>query len=429
MKTKNLILTAFLTLCSAASATSLSEAYAMALANNSELKQSRYEAQAASERVSGATAYLLPNINAEASYVLERYKRRGAAKRTDESYLKYGVNLNQAIFRAPAWYERSLAKVREASSALSYENTRQELAKRVAQAYFEYAYDAQALSVAKSYEDANAARYERMQKSLNMGLANKMDTLESKVRLDEASLEVARANRKIDISRLSLARLVGEEIDVPSFGGLDVEFFKREMLDKFDNVEANFDYKQAKLGREYYEKDYKKRVSEHLPTVDLNIGYFNHNYNDDRYFTDELNKVEGMLKFSMPLYAGGGTRARVEEGRLMRLASAERETDARREIAIKQRQARSDYLGYISEYEIALSSLEHAFVYEHSIERGYEEGLKNIVDLLDAKARVFKTQNDTLAAAHKLVLAYIELYSQIGEVSTDMMTRLQSAIK
>ncbi|BCX79787.1 TolC family protein [Campylobacter sp. 19-13652] len=410
-------------------AASLSEAYTMALENNSELKQSLYEAQAASERTSSATAYLLPSISLDANYVMEKYRRRGATNRTDESYLKYGINLNQSLLRVPAWYERSLAKVREESSNLQYQNTKQELAKKVAQAYFAYAYDKQSLSVAKSYEQASKARYERMQKSLDMGLANKMDTLESKVRLDEASLEVARAKRRIELSRLSLARLVGQEIDVANFSELDVDFFRRESLDKFENVEANFDYKQAKLGREYYEKDYSKRVSEYLPSVDFSIGYFNHNYRDDRYFPDELNKVEGMVKFTLPLYSGGGTKARVEEGRLMRLASAEKEADARREIAIKQRQAMSDYLGYISEYDIAKSSLEHSLVYEHSIERGYEEGLKNLVDLLDAKARVFKTQNDALAAAHKLILSYIELYSDIGEISEDVMARLSGALR
>lgn len=426
---KNKFIFFVLFLVTGASAVSLSEAYTMALENNSELKQSLYESEAASERTSSATAYLLPSVSLDANYVMEKYRRRGATNRTDESYLKYGVNLNQSLLRVPAWYERSLAKVREESSKLQYQSTKQELAKKVAEAYFAYVYDKQSLNVAKSYEEASKARYERMQKSLDMGLANKMDTLESKVRLDEASLEVAKAKRHIELSRLSLARLVGQEIDVAGFSELDMDFFRSESLDKFENVEANFDYKQAKLGREYYDKDYSKRISEYLPSVDLSIGYFNHDYRDDKYFPDELNKIEGMIKFSLPLYSGGATKARVEEGRLMRLASAEKEADARREIAIKQRQAMSDYLGYISEYEIAKSSLEHSLVYERSIERGYEEGLKNLVDLLDAKARVFKTQNDALGAAHKLLLSYIELYSDIGEVSEDMIARLQGALK
>lgn len=426
MKTKILFLLLSLSL---AGAKTLSEAYSLALQNNSELKQGEYENMASSQRLRATWGALLPNISADASYVMEKYRPRNSQERVNESYVKYGVSLNQAIFRVPMWYETGLAKLRDDSENLRFQGTKQDLAKKVTQAYFNYAYDLKSLSVAKSYEAANAARYARFEKLLNMGLSNKMDTLEAKVRLDEASLEVAKAKRKIELSKLALSRLVGQDIDVSDFGGLDISFFKREALDKFDDVESNLDYKQSKIAREYYDKDYKKRLSEYLPSIDLNVGYYNHNYRDDRRFKDELNKIEGMIKISMPLYSGGSTKARVEEGRLMRLASAEKEADTRREIEIRQREARSDYLGYISEYEIATSSLEHANIYAKSIERGYEEGLKNLVDLLDAKARVFKANNDALAAALKLVLSYIELYSQIAQVSDDMMFRLQSAIK
>ena len=87
----------------------------------------------------------------------------------------------------------------------------------------------------------------------------------------------------------------------------------------------------------------------------------------------------------------------------------------------------ADLQNYIQEYDIIVQSLEHAKVYEHSIERGYQEGLRNIVDLLDAKARVHKIRNDVITTAYKVVLSYLELESLINNINPNTMSHLERA--
>lgn len=427
MKIKIFILVA--NLYTLVSATTLSQAYSMALNNNSELKQAFYEGQAALQRTDQARASLLPNINTQISYSLDKYRRKDVKDRIDESYLKYGINLNQQILKVPLWYEKELSKIKEASSQLFYESQKQELAKKLTQAYFDYVYDLQYLKLANSYVQANAARYNQLAKSLSFGLTNKMDTLESKVRLDEANLEVAKAKRKIDISKLALEKLVGEEIEVVNlFTDINIDFFKNLKLDKFENINTNFDYRQSNLSSEFADSEYKKRLSEYMPTLDLNIGFYKHDYIDDSRFFDEKDKIEGMLSFNLPLYSGGATKSRVEEARILKLISIEKQNDTKKDVYIKQRQAKSDFLGYISEYEIAHQSLEHAKLYEESIESGYSQRLKSLVDLLDAKARVFKVENDVLKASYNLITAYLQLYSGIGEITIKTIQDLEHAL-
>ncbi len=164
-----------------------------------------------------------------------------------------------------------------------------------------------------------------------------------------------------------------------------------------------------------------------LPTVDFSVGFSNSDYKDDARFGDEDNKVETMIRFTMPLFKSGLTIERIQEGELLKMSSMSKQLDMQKKVAIEQKQAISDFRNYLQEANIVRNSLEHARVYEQAIERGYEEGLKNIVDLLDARARVYKTKADALNAGYQLILGYLNLEYLIGNISIDTIRNLERA--
>ncbi|ASM35802.1 protein SapF [Campylobacter sputorum subsp. bubulus] len=428
MKNKLLFALVILSQILCAREATLWEAYELALQNDSDLKSKMFENLAIQERSNQTLASLLPSITFESAFMGERYKKGKTHRQLDESFFKYGVNLQQSIFRAPLWYEHSRQKLISKENDIEYENKKQELAKKVAQAYFNYSYAKESLQLALSYENTNKIRYERMEKLLNLGLSNKMDTLEAKVRYDEAILGVNKAKRQIELARLELYKLVGEEIQTKnSFSNLELDFFEKIDTAKFMDVNENLDYKQSIVMREIAQKEYQKRKSEHLPTLDFSIGYYNYDYVDDDDFGDEKNKLESMISFKIPIFSGGATSSRVQEARLLELSSAQKLQDMQKQVEIYQKQMLSDFQNYIFEYKITQNSLTHAQVYEESIQRGYEEKLKDLVDLLDAKSRLFKARNDVLQASYKLVMSYIELNYLIGNISLDTMQDLQNA--
>ena len=121
---------------------SLSKAYEMALENDKIVKSTMYENLAAKERTWQATATLLPSIEATYVYNGEKYNKQypGIKDKMDETYQRYGVTLNQQIFRPDLWYGRAQDSLREDGYDLIYEQAKQDLANRVAMAYFELAY-------------------------------------------------------------------------------------------------------------------------------------------------------------------------------------------------------------------------------------------------------------------------------------------------
>lgn len=407
---------------------SLSQAYEMALNNDQDSKSYMYESYAATQRAKQATSMLLPSVDADFVYNGERYnKHKGGEKyRYNESYKKYGITLTQQIFRPALWYQREQENIKEEATRLNYENVKQELAKKLTESYFNLAYSKEYLKLAQSYEVANKAKYDQMQKSLDLGLVNKMDMLESKVRYDEALLDVSRSKMQIDVAKLALEKYVGEEIEISTnFENINLDFFKSIDLSIYENILNNHEYKQSMLNTQFAIEEKNKRVSEFFPTIDFSIGLANYDYVDNELFGDEKHKVETMVKFNIPLFKSGYTKHRVEEGEFLKMASLSRQLDTQKQVAIKQKQAISDFKSYLEQSEIMKNSLEHAKTYEKAINRGYEEGLKDIVDLLDARARLYKTKIDALTSSYRLILSYLELENLVSNISLQTIRNLE----
>lgn len=408
---------------------SLSKAYEMALENDKIVKSTMYENLAAKERTWQATATLLPSIEATYVYNGEKYNKQypGTKDKMDETYQRYGVTLNQQVFRPDLWYGRAQDSLREDGYDLIYEQAKQDLANRVAMAYFELAYANKSLELAAILENTNRLKFDQLSKRLELGLANKMDTLEANVRYDQALLGVSRAQRRIEVAKLALAKLTGQEIGTyDDFENLQLDFFESVDTSKYENVFANHEYQQSQIASKIaiYEKN--KRIAAFLPTADFSLSYSNYDYKEKVRFGDEKNKVETMFRVSMPIFKSGLTYARMQEGEYLKMSSLTKELDTQRKVEIDQKTAVSDFRNYLSEAKIMRNSVQTAKLYQISVERGYNEGLRDVIALFDARARVHQTMLDSLEASHKLVLAYIKLEYLIGAISPQTIQNLQS---
>ena len=420
-------------LLSAERAIGLGEAYEMALQHDEQLKSIAFESMAASERVWQATALLLPSLELSYMYNGERYDKAYEGKekyRLDESFQRYGITLRQQVFRPDLWISRSQEGLREQGYKITHESTRQELASRVAKAYFDLAFANKNLELASSYEEANKAKSDQMQKQLQMGLANKMDALEAKVRYDQAKLDVNIAKRQIEVAKLELTKLVGERVAVKNdVETIKLDFFDGLSLAKYQNVLANFEYKQSEIVTQIATKEKQKRYTEFLPNADISVTYSDNKYKDKATFGDEKRKWETMFRVTLPIFNSLHSVSRVQEGEYLKMSSMSKQLDTSRKVEISQQTAISEFKNYLEQMKIMFASLETARLYETAIERGYAEGLRSIVELFDARARVYKTRIDALNTGHQLVLGYIMLEYLVGDITTETIYRLDTMFK
>ena len=111
------------------------------------------------------------------------------------------------------------------------------------------------------------------------------------------------------------------------------------------------------------------------------------------------------------------------------MSSMSKQLDTSRKVEISQQTAISEFKNYLEQMKIMFASLETARLYETAIERGYAEGLRSIVELFDARARVYKTRIDALNTGHQLVLGYIMLEYLVGDITTETIYRLDTMFK
>lgn len=408
--------------------TTLSQAYEMALSNDAKLLSLKYESQASLDRIKQANALKYPNISLSADYNGEYYKRD--RRNIDESLVSYGVNLRQPIYNPAILWEEDQEELRSKISHLAYELEKQELSKKVANAYFMVLHDNQALLLAKSYYETNEAKYNQVSKLLKTGLANKMDMLEAKVRADQSAVDLATAKKKKEISILELQRLTsGNPEVILDINEVDMDFFENINLTKFESlVEKNLELQQSKIKLDISNQEYKKRRSEHLPKLNLQVGYIDSNYLD-KDFKDERHKVNINLNFSLPIYQGGYTQARVSEAMLISQAVSKEYENTKNEVIIRIKQAGVDFKRALEQFKITKDAEISAKTYVEAVQRGYDEGLKDIVNLLDSKSRFFAIKRDKLEAIFQVLVSYLEMQSLAGGISVDLMQNLDEVLK
>lgn len=408
---------------------SLIEVYNLALSYDFKLKASKMDVEAARSTDNLSISNLLPSIGARAGYNGDVYRQVGRKK--NESYYNYGLTISQQIFRPQLWIEKSQSALMLTNSKYEYENIKQQLAKRVSKAYFGYVFAKQDLLLARSYEKANKARLDELLNKKQAGnLVSKMDVLEARMRYDESVIGVSNAVRELDISRLMLANLVGKNVQVSDwirYGNLS--FFKDKDLAKYYNYAANLSFKQARINSKIAAKESLKAKMEYLPKINLNASYETSIYTKRSLRGEDLRDEAIIeLSFEMPIFTSGRNYNAAQAAKYAKQASLAREEDTKNNVLLEQKQAISDFKNYIQKFRISQRAVDHALIYQEAIEEGYKKGLKDLVDLLDAKARVHWTKLNYIKSANSLIATYLQLESLVGGIDEKTIRNLDAQV-
>ena len=122
------------------------------------------------------------------------------------------------------------------------------------------------------------------------------------------------------------------------------------------------------------------------------------------------------LQLKMPLFTGGLTRSRVREAE-HRIGAAYAQSDdvmhqVREDIRILHRVASTDVLN-IKALKQAIVSTRSAL---EATETGYEVGTRNVVDVLQAKRRVFAAERDYANARYDFLINTMRLKQAAGSL-------------
>ncbi len=404
----------------------LVETYEKALSYDSGIATARasFEAQQAASDVSQSA--LLPQVGAfgEANHT----DLDGETQNTSYKSTSYGVQLNQPLFRADAWFRYDASQFQTDSARAQYNLAQQQLILDVATAYFNVLRARDTVTTALATEAAIQRQYEQAQERFDVGLIAITEVYEARASYDDAkSLRIA-AENQLNIAREQLARLTG---DYPE----DIENLRRAFpLDRPEPTDPsawelvalaqNWSIQSAIYELNASEASLKVAKAGHYPTLDLTASYGDTQIDGGR--TNQFEGTQGVIgvTLNVPLYSGGGTQASVRQQRSLMTVAEQQLNTVRRDVRVN---TRSLFLTVNNNIETA-SALAQTIISRRSAldatRAGYQVGTRNIVEVLDAERAYYVALRDYANARYDYVINSLQLKQVAGTLSPQDLLEL-----
>lgn len=427
-----------------ATADNLLDIYQLALQNDPTFRAAQASLRAGLEEENLGLAGLLPQVNVDAGFGLNRTESRGQfpaggtlfPSNTDvgTETKTWGVSLEQPIFDLSAWFRFRRGQELTEQAKAQFSADQQDLIIRVAEAYVEVLRALANLRASRAQEDATQRQLEQARERFEVGLVAITD-----VRDAEAAHDLSVANRLADEGALRVAQeqlsiLTGRQhkdfwVLQEDYPVVDPDPLDRDQWVKFAR-QHNYDIKVAVLSQDAAMQAARAAGAEHLPKITANMSYSENRSENDynnlsprpgeqRYTNFPRNTNQGALSLNvtMPLFAGGGISA------------------SRRQAYAEYERAQEDYLGALrntvqgtrAEYINVVTDVARVQARNQAIisnrssleatEAGYQAGTRTLVDVLIAVRTLYSAIRDYANSRLDYVLAKLRLKRNAGTLS------------
>ncbi|MDQ2069611.1 TolC family outer membrane protein [Natronospira bacteriovora] len=425
--------------------TSLLEIYELAVNNDPAIREARANRDAARERYPQARGQLLPQISLSASY--QDAVREGASIgadpdtgqiglqdfRRDTDTTQIGLQLRQTLFNWGQFQELGQAEAAVAEADALFEAEMQNLAIRVAEAYFDLLAALDEQASARANEEAILRQRERAERRFEVGLIAITDVQEAKAAYDNAVADRIAADRQVSLRREQMREIIGQypgEILAPE------ENMPLSLPDPADPEawvtrarEGNYSVLASRFAMEAAESAVRRARAQHYPTLDLvaNVGRTEQR-GEDLFDQQDVDSRSIQLQFNLPLYSGGQRMSQTRQAR----AELERdENRLERTLREAERMTRDAYLGVLSErsrVRALRQAVESNQTALQATEAGFEVGTRTTVDILDARQALFNAQTSYARSRYDFLINTLRLRQATGELGMDDIRQLNALL-
>ncbi|MCB1887976.1 MAG: TolC family outer membrane protein [Rhodocyclaceae bacterium] len=410
----------------------LLEVYREALANDAQFAAARAQAEAGRETAVQGRAGLLPNIGLSANTTYNQNTFSGQDRNYNSN--GYGAQLTQPVFRWQNWVQYQQGQLQVGISEAQLAAARQDLALRVAQAYFDVLKAADVLAAVDTLKTAASEQLALSKKSFEVGTVTITDVHEAQSRFDLANAQQLAAANDLEVKRQTLTQLIGRPAGAlaPLRDGVRIERPAPADIDSWVGSAEGSAYgvQIQQLAAEIAAREVERNRAAHLPTVDL-VARYNKSSTGFSSTTgssaDSTTRSIG-LELAVPLFAGGALASRDREAVALKMQAEADLESARRVAALAARQA---YLGVTSGMA-QIGALEAAQVSSASAleanRLGYEVGVRINIDVLNAQSQLSDTEQQLAAARYDTLVAQLQLEAAAGQLDEDDIQRVNGLL-
>ena len=454
---------------SLASGDTLLQIYEKAVRSDPQIREADANRLATQEGKPIARGALLPQVNATANY------GNGAANGSTTSQIgdviaatpinsrnyyvrNWNLQLRESVFRWDQWVTLSQSKKKSAQADVDYEAAQEDLVIRVSEAYFNVLAAEDTLASEQAAKDAIGRQLEQAQKRFEVGLIAITDVQEAQAAYDQAVAAEILAKRALANQQELLRAIIDEPAPTLAKPVNDLPLQSPDPTDASQWVDLAMQQNRNLISSQIATEVAKDNVSlartGHYPTVDLVLS--RNNQNNDGFARSPCRFVGGdcfndgnpvpigttvrsntatdlqtdaiSLQFTLPVFSGGTTSAKVEQAVYQHRAARERLERTARET---ERATRDAYLGVmsgISRVQALKQAFESAKTALKATEAGYDVGTRTTVDVLAARRTLFNAETVYLRSRYDYLINGLLLKQAAGTLTTDDIVQIDGVL-
>jgi TolC family type I secretion outer membrane protein len=411
--------------------------YQEALRNDSLLSSARFQNAAAQELAKQGKSLFLPSITMNASFDKQNKERKFltsslpsndllSGKKTNYETYDYGVSLKQPLFDYSAYaeYKKILTQISLSDKQLI--KTQQDLILRISEAYFETLLAKNQVDLFQFQRASIQEQLLKAEAQFEAGLISVTDINEAKTKKALIKAQQLSAIQKLKIKKREIQIITGK------LPGQLTPLKPRIIFTEIDNLvddwisiaqENNLELQIKKDEIKIAEREIDSRRSGHYPTIDA-VASRSRNWDKGGY-PYGATKNEGMrsysdsigVEISIPIFSGGMTSSRVREAVLLKSKLEEDIEYLRRGIELEVRDFYLSLQTNFSEISAYQQAMEAAKLQLESTQLGFQEGLRNSIEVLDSQQILFNAKLNILESRYNYILNFINLKLAVGMLS------------
>ncbi|ADZ70464.1 TolC family outer membrane protein [Polymorphum gilvum] len=410
---------AVLSATSLATAETITEALALAYANNPTLNAARAQLRGVDENVPQALSGWRPTVTAGAG--VGGIRSSAAGRETYRNNASISLSVQQALFRG----FRTVNSTRQAEAIVraqreSLNATEQDVLLSAAQAYVDVIRDTALVSLQRSDLEFLGEQVRAARDRFEVGEGTRTDVSQAEARYAEAQANLNSAIANLTSSRAVYRQIVGVEARNLSASTAISRFVPKSM----DEAMRIGDQMQPLIRQAQHLVDaatfsVKTIEGELLPTVSLE-GSIERQWNPSSSVSTS-NSASVFGRVSIPIYQGGAVHSRVRQAK-EELGQAQIQLDVVRD------RIRANVISAWGQYQAAEASISAAqaavSAQQLALEGVIEEqrvGQRTTLDVLDAQRELVNQRVNLVTAQRNRIVGGYQLVSAIGRLDAEFL--------
>lgn len=396
--------------------------------NNTDIRRALLNILSARQDALSAKDAWLPNVGFSTNQSFTNYPSPSDGRKGNAYGSSYNVNASWTAWEGNARrYREESARLLERQQSLAGEDVVKTLKLGILEAYLNIMYSSEAVRIARQTLEVSTAQTERARRLTEAGKSSKVDFAQIESQRAQDAYNLTQAQGNLENAKMTLKRILqlgldfNLEIDIPSYADDDIMAPLPAPQQVFDlAAEWLPTIRSNELNKEIYANDVKIAKTGMLPSIGLQggvgTGYSTGGNGWGSQMGHNFNENIG-VSVNVPIFDGNSTKRAVAKARLAELQYDLNRQDLLNDLSQTIESLYVDSTNARARYQSGLAQLESMELTDELVNRQFELGYVNPLDLLSAHNNLLNARLELLQSKYMSILASRTInYYATGEV-------------